>query len=259
MGGAIAATPAAFLLSMTVVTIAEAAQPPRVASAEGLTLRLDLPRVVALGWRVPLTLILSSTEDRDVPTLDTAVLEYTLERFSPDQTHKSVYAHRLDDGTRAMVTRTADGRELVEWVKGERKVVRLANGNRLERHLVIAEIFRKFSEPGDYMLTVRYESKLTAEAPLRVVLEYVESVPALIDLIESADTDTKSWARNMLWIVTGQPSWRPGKDDDPQMLQTRIRELRTWWRENHELFERINRIFVPEKPDLPAAAKRGAP
>ncbi|MFC1805941.1 hypothetical protein ACFL09_03075 [Planctomycetota bacterium] len=237
------------LLGLVSATVAGEA--PRPDGIPGLTLSLDLPKVCALGQRMSFTLRLESARDQEVATLDTAVVEYTLARRSADGSRMLLHAHHLHDNTRVIVEKTPGGRELAMRIKVEPRTVALPKGKRLERHLVLQDVFAKFSEPGDYVLTVRYQDTPPAQASFRIVLEYSASVPALIGLIERGDLATRGWARNMLWIVTGQPDWRPSKDDAPATVKARIAALRAWWQREKTLYERINRIYMPQRRNLP--------
>lgn len=249
---------AAMIVALGALSSVAAEQVPPPPDAPSLTLSIDMPKLCALGKRMPFRLILESQKDQEVATLDTACLQYELARYSLDRKERILCDGHLDDGVVTFVRKLPAGKEFTTWGPGRKpEVVTLERGKRLERRLVLQDVFfGRFKEPDDYVLTVTYEGKVKAEVCFTIVLEYGESVPALIDLIERAGFDTRWWARNTLWIITGQPSWRPAKDDDPQVVQARTRELRAWWRDNHELFERINRIYVPRKPDLPAAEAR---
>lgn len=225
---------------------------PSSVDTHSLKLSIVIQKLCALGQKVPFALTLESTKDQRVPPLETAHLVYFLERYSPDKRSKVAHGHRLDDGVTAIVKKMPNGQDMTLWVKRKApENTSLEKGKRLERRLVLQDVLGKFSETGDYLLTVTYQGAVHAEAAFSILLEYSESVPALIDLTEAGDFETRCWARNALWMITGQPSWRPAKDDDPQVVQARVRELRAWWRDNHELFERINRIFVPQKPTFP--------
>lgn len=217
-------------------------------ASSNVILEVEIEKQVPLAKEIPFTVILSAKKDPEVTTLETATLEFRLERLTPGATpgvmKRSISGHAVLDNTKAFVTRFPGGQDLIERVILPRRKVTLSAGQQLRRALQLSEVFQRRYGPGEYVLTAKYEDNAVAEARFKIVI-YKESVPALIDLIEKGDFESKVWARNTLFIIAGQPAWSPSTTEGLEKIKSEVQKLRSWWVENKPSLKLQNGQFVP--------------
>jgi len=198
---------------------------------------IELPKQVILGQDVRFEITLLALKKVDVSDLNTSCIEYLLERMSENEEKRSIYGYYLADNTQIISKAMSNGKHLFMRVKKRSKRVKLQKGKKLEHSLSISEIFKRYLEPGEYVLSAKYENRLNAEAHFEVKVDPKKSIPMLINLIEKGNYGTKVWARNAIFIMTGRPEWSPKIDDNEKTVKMECDRLRVWWIENESSVE----------------------
>jgi hypothetical protein len=79
--------------------------------------------------------------------------------------------------------------------------------------------FNTYFSCGTYSISVLYEGKVSANNRFSAVLDYKKTVPTLIDLVGGSDEWTRMWARNKLFSIVGQPTWKPSRVDTKERIR----------------------------------------
>ncbi len=221
----------------------------RMASTDDdLCLLLEAPSRASLGVEIPVEVVLSSEKGRDIVTLDTARLEFTLEQLLPTG-NRLVIGHHLQGDVRQVATRLPSGEELIDVIAVKKLTEFLESGRKVAKRFELTNLLGNGIGRGKYHLTIDYEKGRTAGADFEVVLYYKESVPTLIARLEQGSFEQRVWARNTLKEITGMPDWLPTRSDSVETIKVEVEKVRSWWLEHKMLIELINRQLVPMDED----------
>ena len=149
-------------------------------------------------------------------------------------------------GPVAEVRKRVGNVEMTRFERVKAETVQLVPGQESDWSFDLAETFGIRLFPGDYTIDVQYENRATAEAQVHAKVNEATTVPALINLIESGDPETKVWARNSLFILTGYPEWEIRAGDTEMQLKERLKDLRAWWSVNQPHLKLEGTKLVPK-------------
>lgn len=197
---------------------------------------LDLHRPeFVLGESIPFTLSLVTKTDQKVYSLDTAHIRYTLETLSSDGGWTFYHASTSGGKFRAARPSRPNSPTGLAIFPIQQEIVILKTGHMLEKQLSLFDVLKKHITPEikKYKLSVTYENTLKTAQEFTVIFDFKKSIPLLIDMIDTAKTHRdKLWARNVLYLYTGQPEWKPQITDQPEKIQEEVKKLRQWWAEH---------------------------
>jgi len=195
------------------------------------SLQLKTLQRIPLGRDSEVSLYLRSNKEISTISLNSATLEFRLERIGADKA-KTVYGRKIIDNTRVIARQLPGGEEIRETISVPKDEALVGPQRELTRSFTLLQLFGRFVEPGDYVLIVEYENAISTEARFRVYIDRNETVPALIDLIEHQRLEIRVWARNTLFGLIGQPAWEPTAADGPLVVRANAESLRKWWMDN---------------------------
>ncbi len=193
---------------------------------DALRLIVQTPRRQILGQPTSIVLSLKnlSAQPQTVPDLRTAEIEITVAQGN-------YRWQRHLGGVHAEERKMPDGKVLTKWVRSPEKSTTIPAGGSEELDLHLSSSFGAWFHTGGFKVTVSYQNQIEAEANFDIVISEVETVPALIGLIET-NPSAASWARNNLYVLTGLPEWQPSLKYSRDELLEQARKSSEWWNTN---------------------------
>lgn len=196
--------------------------------------KIKISEKFVLGSEIPFTVSLFSKKGQEIYPLNTAAVKFVLKRFNKGKQKTDEYEANIGGNTIVVEKIMANGTRIVKSKFVKRKKVMLNAEKETERVLDLSTVFarRRFS-PGNYTLFGIYENQIeTKVASFKIVVDEKKTVPSLINLIKKGNLETKIWARNTLFAISGYPDWSPKKKDSAEEIKKKISDLRLWWQEN---------------------------
>jgi len=210
---------------------------------EDLTLSLSVPKAVHLGSDIMFNITLKSTTKQSVYSVETADLVVTVQDIvNPEKKYVCDWgrirseSRMLDDGSSFSKTSNVK-KQLVHIGDGESSAIDIS---------MLQDVGTRLS-CGNYSVSVVYEGEIRANTTFCIVVDYERSIPDLIDLVASADEWTRSWARDNLFAIVGQPVWKPSRADSKERIDSEVAALKKWWEDNKELILLVESVVLGNK------------
>lgn len=211
--------------------------------ARDLAVTIEVAQSVPLGsLGVPLAVVLQNNGSRSVEVLTPDTARFELRVTDADEAGPARVI-RID-----RTERSSSAGGLTTWARAPERSVALAPKGVIKYQVEESYISQPFI--GKYVIRVVLPSGQEGKGSFEVVLDIDRTVPLLIDLIDGRDFEslTRYWARELLFSITGQPTWGVSRQDQEDLtaLEQRIRELRTWWTENKSLLKVEGSRLIPK-------------
>ena len=200
----------------------------KITNYQDLKLTVTVPQKIYLGLDVVFTISLESKSEQSLYSLETADLQIVVKKI--DNPTKKYTCNRWQ------IRRIETMQGLVKTIKIKKQRIIMNKGDSSSIKITMLNDFNTRLSYGRYSVTALYEDKVIANnIKFSIVLNYERTVPTLINLIASSDEWTRSWARNRLFSIVGQPVWKPSQFDTKEHINMEVKALRNWWKENRDL------------------------
>jgi len=200
-----------------------------------------------IGCKIPFTIALESKEQVEVFDLETAWLGYTLDVLHKDG--KDVVSKTLKAGSGGSYTYlndTVTGETV--YIKLKQTRILLEKNQNLDKGIELISLFKNgFFGPGEYALLIEYEGQIQEKIQFEVLVDYENSIPALITSLKNKEVIGGLTAYYMIYYLVGFEGFNEVSMSNHEAHFKDVSILENWWENNKTKILKIESVLSQEK------------